>query len=130
MRSDNTHVKSGKSFLSSVKSLLKAKFLALGLAVFAIVATTAPTSAFAASTPTPTLTASPLAVSSAAFGTAGTVTPLGMVPNRYECGSLTHKCQQINGAHVPSLPNACRWSLWNFNTSGMDDKYCNRAYDW
>ncbi len=119
-------MKTGRSFLSTIKSLSKAKFLALGFVAFAI-AVTAPASAFAASTPT--LTASPVAASASAYGTAGEVTPLGMVPNRYQCSQWTKLCVQINGAHVSGLPNACRM-VWEWYGSGMHESGCTPGWWW
>ncbi|MCA1806441.1 MAG: hypothetical protein LC687_01045 [Actinobacteria bacterium] len=47
MRNNNTNMKTDKNFLSNMKSLSKAKLLALGLAAFAITITV-PASSFAA----------------------------------------------------------------------------------
>lgn len=102
MRSNNINTELDQAVLPTKKKVSKTKLFSLSVAAFAVVATSlAPLSASAAT-----------------------------VPNRYQCSNWTHKCVQINGAHVNGLPNACRWLWTEWYNSGMADSNCTPGYNW
>ncbi len=96
MSSNNISIRSGRTFLSTMKTT-KSKIITVGLAAFmAVLSITALT---------------PTAFASTGYDAvaAGAVEPNRVVPNRFNCSEITFKCVQINGSYVPGLPHACHW---------------------